>query len=98
MDCAGESCGAAAGVENAQRARIKSHVLGGYLKIKKIWAEKEWEFGNSFIRSLGQRVNEQEGGRMQAKGEVAAVVRPSRSGWAFHIKAGFGGEARISQV
>lgn len=43
-------------------------------------------------------VNEQEGERMQAKGEVAAVVCPSLSGWAFHIKAGFGGEARISQV
>lgn len=34
MDCPGENHGAAAGMENAQRARVKSHVLGGYLKKK----------------------------------------------------------------
>lgn len=47
MDCLGESCGAAAGMEDAQRARIESHVLGSYLKKKKNLGGKGmgiWEF------------------------------------------------------
>lgn len=53
-------------------------MLGSYLK--KNLGRKEWEFGNSFIWHLGQRVNEQGGEQLQGKGGVAPVVHPSLSG------------------
>lgn len=79
MDHQGESCGAATAVEDAQRERIESHVLGGCLK-RQFLAEKEWESGN--FHPVPGPEGEWAGGRAAA-GENAGcpTVHPSLSGF-----------------